>query len=143
MRLLPLVFFSASFFASSLAFSAAPPPMNSLVQILDKACSDGACAEGYRIRFKQLSFEASKQQATAAVTLLPNQGIDYPILNEHFEAQIVQSSFAGICKIRHVPSLEMIREGDADAVQPDFLESLKTCLNALAERTERALGRSN
>lgn len=143
MRLLPLAFLSASFLSGPLAFSAVPAPTNSLTELLDKACSDGACAEGYRVHFKQISFEASRQQATASVTLLPNQGIDYPILNEMFEAQIVQASFAGICKIRHVASLESIREGDSDRIQPEFQNALRTCLIALSERTEKALGRSN
>lgn len=145
MRLLPLAFFSASFLSGPLAFSAAPSPDNSLTELLDKACSEGACAEGYKVRFRQISFEASKQQATASVTLIPNRGIDYPILNEIFEAQIVQSTFAGICKIRHVASLEGIRVGDGDGnvISPDFQNALNSCLLALTDRTEKALGRSN
>lgn len=128
-------------FLLSPSLKAAPAPTNTLTQILEKSCSDGSCVEGYKVKFRQISFEGSKEQATASVTLLPNQGIDYPILGDEFEAQLVQGTFAGICKIKRVPSIESIRVGDGIEINPEFRDRLRSCLMALTERTEKALGR--
>lgn len=142
MRLLPLAFLSMSFLSSPNAFSAEPAANESLTAILENTCSRVICAEGYNVRFRQLAFEASKQQLTAALTLMPHQGIDYPILNEMFEAQIVQKSFAGICKIRNVHSMESILNEENREIQNEFLNALRACIGSLADRTDQGLGRN-
>ena len=123
------------------ALSAAPAPSNSLQQILERTCLEGVCAEGYKVHFKQISYEPHRLEATLDITLQPLQGIDYPIFTEAFEAQLVQNTFAVICKIRHVASVEGIAAGDG--VNSEFETSLKSCLSTLTERTEKALGRSH
>lgn len=132
---------SLSCITFSSTLSAAPAPNNTIAQLLDKSCNDGTCVEGYRIKFKQVSFEASRERATFSFALSPNQGIDYPIITEDFEAQMVQGTFAGICKIKGVPSIESILLEDGISVNPDLKNRLKLCLAALSERTETALGR--
>jgi hypothetical protein len=132
---------SLSLLSLSTQVKAAPAPENTLAHILEKSCSDGSCVEGYKVKFKQISFEGSKEQVTVSLTLLPNQGIDYPIIGEQFEAQLVQGTFAGICRIKHIPSLEAIRMEDGIKVNPEFKDRLSLCLSTLSQRTESALGR--
>ncbi|RYZ59397.1 MAG: hypothetical protein EOP07_04115 [Proteobacteria bacterium] len=132
---------SISLLSLSTQVNAAPAPENTLAQILEKSCNDGTCVEGYKVKFKQISFEGSKEQVTVSLTLLPNQGIDYPIIGEQFEAQLVQGTFAGICRVKQIPSIEAIRMEDGITVNPDFKNRLGLCLSALSQRTESALGR--
>ena len=118
-----------------------PSPANSLSALLDRACLNNACVEGYRIHFRQVSYEARRQEATFLLTLQANQSIDYPILTDSFEAQLTQTSFAAVCKIRQVVDFEGLSDGET--LKPEFLTTLKSCANALAGKTERALGRDN
>ncbi|MBC7658234.1 MAG: hypothetical protein H7249_00845 [Chitinophagaceae bacterium] len=118
-----------------------PPRSNSLQQILERSCGLDDCAPGYRVHFKQATFEPNHQQATFHINLEPNAGIDYPILTDTFEGELLQNSFAAICKIRHVDSMEMIMKDEV--INPAFEEKLKLCFAALTEKTELALGHSN
>ncbi len=123
---------------------AAPVPHNSIQQVLEKACIDTPCAEGYRVKFKAINFEANKQQVTVFATLWPGQAIDYPIINEKYEAQLVQSSFATVCKIRGIDEVLTKQDNqDEGKINEDFKAGLTACLTALSDRTEKALGRSN
>ena len=129
------------------AASAAPSPTNSLTQILERSCADRdvPCVEGYKVRFRDISFETNKRQATLFATLLPNVSIDYPIITERFEGQVMQSTFAVVCKLRDVDGRQGVWEGEAgsEMIKPQFKAALSSCLTALADRTEAALGHSN
>ncbi len=116
-----------------------PTPTNSLAALLEKACLNEACISGYRVHFRQTSFEAKRRELTVYLTLQANQGIVYPVLTDSFEGQLTQSSFTGVCKIREVASDTELVNGDQ--VDAGFLASTASCLQALSAKTDRALAR--
>ncbi len=127
----------------STAASAAPSVANTLQAILEKSCQAGACAEGYTVKFKQISYESSREQATLFLTLWPIQGITYPIIEDGFEAQLTQTSFAGVCLLKGIDreTFDAVSRAETTPNTVAFRTSLNSCLSRLSVRTESALGR--
>lgn len=122
---------------------AAPSAENSLQALLDKACQADACIEGYNVKFKQISYQTGRQQLTLFVTLQANQGIDYPIIQNRFEAQLTQSSFTAVCRVKGLAreSFDSLSRNEETEGTTEFRSGLSECLQALSQRTESALGR--
>lgn len=139
MRISILVPFALLFSASALG---APKVENSLQALLDKSCQAGACVDAYSVKFKQISYEAGREQATLFVNLLPNPGITYPIVEERFDAQLTQSSFTAVCRVKGVAKdtfAALSRNEETEGTNV-FRQDLRACLYALSLKTDRALG---
>ncbi|MES2744825.1 MAG: hypothetical protein V4655_05330 [Bdellovibrionota bacterium] len=123
--------------------NAAPAAQNTLQAILEKSCQAGACAEGYTVKFKQITYENSREQVTLFLTLWPVQGITYPIIRDQFEAQLTQTSFAGVCRLKGIDkeTFDAVSRAEESPGSANFRASLNACLSSLSARTETALGR--
>ncbi len=141
--ILRLAFATALIFMTGPTLYAAPSANNSSEALLDKYCSDLPCVDSYRVKFRQISYEPSREQLTLAVTLSPKEGIRYPIITDKYEAQMTQQSFAAICRFKGIESnrFQSLIKMPTDESLSDFHEGLKLCLQGLADKTESALGR--
>lgn len=135
--LMPIAFFYGT------TVIAAPSVDNSLPALLNKACQAGACTEGYNVRFKQISYETGRQQLTLFVTLQANPGIDYPIIQDRFEAQLTQNTYTAVCRLKAVTqeSFQSLSRNEETEGTMNIRSSLNECLQSLSSRTESALGR--